>query len=63
MSRDKAFLLDIFQAGNLVLNFAEGIERDDLEKDQWLVVSGYMKSDKKCNKLFVGANGRSPLQS
>ena len=34
MSRDKASLLDIFQAGNLVLSFAKGIERMDLEKDQ-----------------------------
>lgn len=34
MLRDKASLLDIFQAGNLVLSFAEGIEREDLDKDQ-----------------------------
>ena len=34
MSRDKASLLDIFQAGNLVLSFAKGIDRMDLEKDQ-----------------------------
>ncbi len=33
MLKDKAALLDIFQAGNLVLSFAEAIEREDLEKE------------------------------
>lgn len=34
MSRDKASLLDIFRAGKLVLEFAKGINRADLETDE-----------------------------
>ena len=34
MSRDKASLLDIVKAGKLVLDFAEGIKRADLETDE-----------------------------
>ena len=34
MSRDKASLLDIFRAGKLVLEFAKGISRADLETDE-----------------------------
>ncbi|MEA5467682.1 DUF86 domain-containing protein [Spirulina sp. 06S082] len=33
MSRDKASLLDINHAGQLVLQFAEGLTREDLESD------------------------------
>ncbi len=34
MSKDKASLLDIFMAGTLVLEFAEGMSRADLETDE-----------------------------
>jgi len=33
MSRDKASLLDIFRAGQRVLEFAQGLSRADLETD------------------------------
>jgi hypothetical protein len=33
MSRDKAALLDIIQAGQLVLQFAQGLSREQLAVD------------------------------
>lgn len=33
MSRDSASLIDIVQAGQLILQFAQGLDRDQLESD------------------------------